>query len=786
MTLLNATPPQYQVLVGELDITPFIIAFTMRSPELDIKSPIVLQGSITLLEDGRGRLGESLDDFVNTDRWAEGKHPVQVYFSGTLVATLRIRSYSCQEENDRFLAQIELSQLLDLVSYRTPPEDYRTINSGCSATPVRSVVSSLLSSAGLTSCDVSVFPELTGIPAPDRVGQSYIELAQLILGERGYWLYHKPDEQVAISRQWDKLSTPLFSRAKSKAMEFSRLSESSLRYRLPRKYRVTGGGDIFDRCSGNSYGIATGTDTVEIYGELEKTAESYSFTNQSQDSVDASLTNVFRRGLIERRISVTTTNSLKLITETTTTYQTFTIQDEKGKDYKKSLYKTSVVTYSKYYDDQGRLVKEVTSKSTIAKDLFPGTVYEQYPKALLWIDNAESQTIEYLSDPRKSPMYERGSLPSRNYQDNVLRLKTDQTIQIVLRIYQFKTTKKVFNLATRMYEDNEVVSTRYFFSRVAKQLIIESWVESCFSVAEPAFKYERFVYVGNKAYTLISSTSKFAPSELVIDQKNYKTEEDATPPNWSTRPALCPRKKAKLNEVIEVPYPGSASGTFLDTREFEYQCQSINTTAEAQNLAQLFGDLNIGRSFGYQLSLPLREATQWIADPSPNSIAWVHDRVLLLENWSLAITGSGASTEGRISWQAATIGKLSSAIPDPSLPPSPDPMPTGLTPDVIRFNITTEIKLNFSEEVVGATGYPDLATILIDSDGSIITSGGYVQASVNQNLFAQIIVGSDDEVAVASDGNMVTSRSPYEDDFWDSIITIDGDPITINGVLVQD
>ena len=73
----------------------------------------------------------------------------------------------------------------------------------------------------------------------------------------------------------------------------------------------------------------------------------------------------------------------------------------------------------------------------------------------------------------------------------------------------------------------------------------------------------------------------------------------------------------------------------------------------------------------------------------------------------------------------------------------------------------------------------------MDANGDVVTVGGFVQASENQNQFSQILVAADGTIVVSAAGNVVTTASDvYDPIVWDAIATIDGEVVTIDGEVV--
>ena len=192
-------------------------------------------------------------------------------------------------------------------------------------------------------------------------------------------------------------------------------------------------------------------------------------------------------------------------------------------------------------------------------------------------------------------------------------------------------------------------------------------------------------------------------------------------------------------------------------------------------LANYFGDMEIGKAFGIEAVLSLWDAPEFRADPTPLQVAWIHDRAVMLDSPSLVI----ANNEAEIAWEGITLKRLSPVVGDG-------------TPD--EYDVATKdypISLPFkallltSTEPFNATTPPDISLISVDGSGNVATSGGFVQASSNQNQFAQILVTQAGSVVVDSIGNVVTSSSDaYDPEVWAQIGTVGGDVVTIDGEVI--
>jgi hypothetical protein len=87
VSMLNFTPPNFQILVGNLNITKAIASVSIKRNNWSIGKPLFWTGSINLFElDAPHALAESLDDWINPSRWARGQI-VQFYITNNLFCT---------------------------------------------------------------------------------------------------------------------------------------------------------------------------------------------------------------------------------------------------------------------------------------------------------------------------------------------------------------------------------------------------------------------------------------------------------------------------------------------------------------------------------------------------------------------------------------------------------------------------------------------------------------------------------------------------------------------------
>lgn len=744
MTAINLTPPQIQLTVGDLDVTNLVTAINLRQSAIQVRKPIFWQGTIDLVG-GALWTGESLDDFANPNRWARGKEAISLTLDGTLFATLRIGSYFYDEET--YKARMTVSQLINLVDYMTPPEDYRFISNSRRNTGLATAVAALLNGTDSLTLDLSDYVGDASFPAPDRSNKSYVALAQEILGERGYWLYHAPDETVKVKRL-DLDAEKSWERTRGQVLEYTRQQKPGS---VPTLYRVVGGGEKFQsQCS-----LASAVQsTEEFYGSVSSSSGYWFNGTFTKTSTTTS------RRVIERITTTVTTDTASTITVVKESFKDLNLVDSIGKQHAIGLVKVRTVTNTRSYDYQGRLTKEVQKTDGIAYGNYPNTPYDLYPLALQNINDLEVVTTEYFSDPTAAGEYSGASGRFTRGDNNVIRLKIVATDRAYIQIN--RTIIGSF------------VSTHYSFYTAAKTKIVETWLEKCPGQDETTFIYKRKEFGRDPVYEYAStSASNVRTTELFLQKSSEK--DNATPPGWVTRPPLYPRVRAKLSAEAKRVYPGS-SDDFANNREQEYSANSITKEAEAAYLARILADLSMGRAFSYETALSLRESTEFVADPTPLQTAWVHNRKVLLDGASLVIVAD----EAEIAWEAVALKTLTPSVGEGS------PIESDFAQPNTIFSLITDIQLGFTSQVFNASELPDVALITVDANGDVTTVSGFVQASSNQGQFGQILVSEAGEVVVsAGAGNVVTTvLDIYDESVWNAIATIDGDIVTIDGEVV--
>lgn len=797
MVKINLTPPQFTITVGSLDITNLVQQISIRQGAIAIGSPIVWEGSITIAKTIDWE-GESLDDFVNPTRWARGKYAVSFSIAGTLFATLRISGYAYNEDTES--AQINVTQLLGLLDYRTPAEDYRVFGDNPLYMARTSIVKTLLQQAGITSVNLSGYGEPQSVVyqntgdivfangmmlGTDRVNESYIGLAQTIMGEQGYWLYHLPNETVAVKKlNFD--ATKGFQRSRAECVEFNRNPQRGI---VPTLYRVIGGGEKLERI----VGLADAVNEVEkIYG-LVKT-----WRTEDTRLEDAGLRIDY---FYEEKYGLIDTVTTEIITETATFIH---VKKTGVRDYlylidfisKKPNNYRDVKIYEineySYYDYQGRLVRTVRQKDGIAYGSFPDSEYKYSPYGLEWIKKLEYNETVYSSDPRAFneyiPRAESFSTYFRN-DPNAMAIKLETTGQTIVFddgeveiVSDTETVRLTGSLFPSISVTFKYEKKLYKLLYVETQKVVETWLPKDPRAVNSTTLYKRKTYGINPSLPFgsvistatddVSDANQY--TQLVLLNDFSEDTDDVSPPSWGTRSPLFPRTEANVFAEVVNRYPGS-DVTTASEQPFEYSAKTLLTDSDASRLASILGKLEVGRAFGYEVVLSLREATEFIANPTPLQTAWIHNRAFLLDSASLVFDG----TEAEISWETCTTKTLNPVVPEPG--GTDAPVETDYLPVEVPIVLVIEIQTTMAVNLTGIQGV-DVTAISIDGNGDVETVAGYVQGG---NQFAQILVDNSGSVVVSASGNVVTTADdPYGEATWNEIVTVGGDVVSIDGQVV--
>lgn len=215
MAFLNYSVPNFRLMVGTIDLTNWVAEISLGRPLPEISTPYSWDGQIKIVDSmTAGAIPVELDDARNLDTWFYGRNPVTLEINGTLICTLYIKKggyrYQRRSRQEPAFGLLEVTDCLGLKLEESPPEDYKGLGlDSCAKPGMNFLISYSLDVNGLPIDDVSSVPGQWRV-APSKPDGAWIRWAQQMAGERGYWLYTKPNGSVAA--QAYPFSTPTSSR----------------------------------------------------------------------------------------------------------------------------------------------------------------------------------------------------------------------------------------------------------------------------------------------------------------------------------------------------------------------------------------------------------------------------------------------------------------------------------------------------------------------------------------------------------------------------------------------
>ncbi|MBD2628493.1 hypothetical protein [Trichormus variabilis] len=620
MTPLNFAIPNWQLTIGDWDITHLISQFTLQRPRAEISTPYSWQGSFVLDESLNPDLvTESLDDLINPQRWATGMHPIRVRIDGKLIATVRIKRYFYNE--DTYTGQAELTDQLGLRDFESPPKDFEGLGFQMSQQPidVNSVVNQLLQLAGLFP--IINIPGYFEVP-PNKFTQSYISLAQQICGERGYWLYCDANELIrSVEYRQRSIS---FQRSRSQVKLFERQPGLEIPAEL---FRVTGSCEKIAIC-GSEDPIVNEEFETDFNGDkaLRRRETVYPFKNGTRKIVvEEALASIFP--------NVYAGNS--------------------------SIKTSEITIESIYFNSKGRLIKNEKKTSKLLGVALP----DDFPGNLSMINNAQITKEEYSN-----------SLPgaSGGADDGILRSKI--TTNSVLFAVD-KNTGTPYNSLVPIYLDG--------YELAVKERIVESWdsnsnfygvsIGGNGSAKCRRFEYKRLIYKRNSLTVNVSITggisgntgfSYQALGELVLKSTERKTGQ--TPPEWPTKEPNTP-----IDSVIikgESKLYSATSNPFYE-KEFEISCSTLTSDAECQALANLIGKLQHQRYRSRLVTMPPDH--EWLDNTTPFSTVNIHNGAFIMDSPVVVLDNQTMTFSfiGNYLGSIPVIGDIVPVIPDVPISP---------------------------------------------------------------------------------------------------------------------
>jgi len=806
--MLNFTPPNFQVLVGNLDVTNAVTSISIKRNQWAIGKPICWSGTIELVElDVPFKLSESLDDWVNKSRWARGQI-VYLYVKNKLFCTLRIVSYFYNED-DR-VSSIEVGQLLDLLDYDSVPKDYE----GLGFKPDKSIslielVTKLLKEAGIINFSRTVGGVFNrDFVPPNHTGGSFISLACKYLNERLIWLYHAPNETVQLCRYPTGVYSGnlLFTRARNEIEDYRRSQTRELPCNV---VTVTGGGEEFHTCEKDEeeqVELGYGTNVMIVTGTMTPSETSTGYVNYKKITKPYQ---TYQDGFIGTEIK---------------TWRARSVLIPSG-DVPKWVGDLSALVLSeetinkKYFDDQGRLTKEESITNSIKCVIYPSELFFYDDENVF--NSAYREEITYSSKlPNQSKQY--GDRKTQEADSAIIRQKR-----------QVKYAPFLTGRVLPLPDDFNIMTTRISSKYIPQiqvdilELIIETWEEQDKKKECNFYKYTKKVFKRKQAKRIdknFLNTGKdyitYSLGGLTQDTKSGTTSENATPPSWDTRPPIAPTKSVNLNVEKNFDTPGVnwQNANEDNERRLEYQCNTLISETEAQTLAEFLGKSQLHAYYAREISLPLFDSDEFLNNPTPFNRAYFDKGSYVLSSESVVIV----ENEAELAFVGLFERGLSSAVPDrPTLllnspplipieptPENPNPIqPTVWNPNPIQptpenpyptqpepinlpdpvpsfpvrsvYSLPVNIKFIESQEAIGDYRLPDVGYIVVDNlnnisvlnDGNVETTGGY--------NFKEIVTYQDR--VLCCENNLLISRvTPFSQTFWDSILTMDNEEITID------
>jgi hypothetical protein len=644
--MLNFTPQGLSVTIGGYDFTDFVMNFKLSRPLFDFGKPYSWSGDMNLVTALDGTAPpQSFDDWSNAQFWEIGYNPVVIWVNGFRVATLRITEYQW-DEDDR-LATLSLGDILAVSEWRSPGASYKGMGfPACTSTSVQNLVSIALTKAQIPSFDLTGCPAATIEVPPNKPDGSWLSWAQTYLGERGYCLYTDKNETVRIASYPFRGGNPLFARARNGIENFKRAKAPIRPHEI---VRVTGSAEKYTRCSSQS-----------------NPAPKIFYADYTPPDVDGVAQPTYR--VIERIETYRVVSSTKSeFIEATVTQMAKAMAFPKlfPNDLGMFYAQTSVTTKSA--DSQGR-VRAVTTVNGRALGMALPTLFgNDAANALVFENNAELVYTVVTENADGGVTVNGGDGVVRFKQTTSQKLYPDGDLNGFVRAISDQTTE--------IWSEGEDGVVR---------VVLRSGTVDEDSAPPPASTppCNRFK---NRKIVLKRRESTVEKGQRNADTKNYilgslliesnDTNEDSTPPAFETLAPQCPTGQIAL---LGESRTQSTIATPFREKIFTTSCKTLQSNADAGSMASLVAALQHQRYRAREVNMPL--IAEWLANPDPLPIAYLHNGKFILENDCLVL----GQDEMQISWIANLWGQLSTPLPELpdyviSLPP-PSGTPLALAP----------------------------------------------------------------------------------------------------------
>jgi len=701
---INFAAGDYQVMVGNLDVTPLVAQFSLGRPLPDVGTPYAWTGSVTLVEGlNANTIAESLNDLINPVRWAKGIHPVTVSIDGFKVATLRVLEYFYEDDpgpEETPTAEMQLGDLLVLNDYKTPPKDYKGLGFGLGSVSINAIAAKVFSELNLTG-EVDVLGAID--VAPDKPDGSWIQWLQSYLGERGYWLYVDPNEIIRVAA-------------------------------YPLNYDSSGYLANFARRQVENY--KRNRSAVEI--PVEKQLVTATCEKRLPQGSSGQLQTLIEYAQIGNRLSISRSQSNRVLASTPTRkVEEIIIEQAKGLTFPElfpndtGLIQTAYTRETTTANIQGKVYKKETATSMPLGLALPD-LYGSKREGLAMVENAEIIIEEWRSS---SP-----------------RVSSSDTS--IVR-YHLVTTYKTLPVGSNAYKVD-----------VAAQ-VSEEWSEEVAILGgdESTPKCERFRYERIEQKRSVSETSEASPGGTnqpffvlgALAVTNQERKNDQSPPAWDT---LAPAQDSSSVTLKGVAKFAPVGYTPYAETEDEYQANTLQTVGECNRLAQLLGTLKHHAYKSRDINAPPPNA--WKSNPAPFHTAAIHDGVYVLCADSLALS----EEELEIAWTGHYVGAIPTIF-EPDTVPTFAPVPVFTEPVEIVASLEPLTGVvtaydrfeNYADAVVVATleGLTAVVTTVEAPIASIVATLDGLTAIITATNPASFVVTNAGDAVVTNEGDRVVS-----------------------------
>lgn len=646
--MLNFVAPETKIVlayansVGGVDITPLVETFSISRPRVEPATVYSWSGSMTLITPLNQEFLPHihfLDDLEPSNPyrgyWQKGIGKILIYFRKKLFTTLRVSEYFYNEIDGT--AEIQLKDILGLLDFKSPGKDYKDMGfTPCQKVSLSAVIKKAATEAGLSLMASSRLSFYTIPVPPNKPSGSWINYIQQNLGERGLWLYLRPNERAAIIA-YPKFTHTLFSAALTQVEEYARSRSPEVVYD---KYVVTGSIEKFTDCAEDGTQTRFEYDTVNGIKVVALK--------------EISSTETLNRG--KRRIEkVELFQDLsKVIPEV----------------YKRRVLAKSLdSTITSTYDDQGRKLKSFKKVYRLLGAALP----EVFPKGNRMVE-AEVEIIEFS---KNIP----GTASDGKIDDGVLKGKITETKKLFASGTWASKTKRgtlvnaqvtpVLLTATKVIEswDKGASDKGVKMSPIGvvsfgtgKSKGEESGQCECNDYLYKITTLERTqVQVPATERWFVTTDNKYTESKPFYEYtglnfKDADSKPNNAPASWETSQPNCPTCQANVRAIVH--FSRGTVGEF-DESEKEFSFSTLTSLPEAREYGRLLGNLAYQRYYARSITLPI--PNQFINDSSPFPKVAIHNSTYILD----APVITYAQEQAELSFTGNYLGRLPQTIKEP-------------------------------------------------------------------------------------------------------------------------